>query len=184
MDVFDVIQNFAISHNYNEYAFRRLMKDYSDFSGIVVRTVPEGYKEIYKDLVVQNEGRAPKLYTMPVGAVLTVKRSSKIIRRFWCKNRVPTVSEKILIRLFYPPHVTMVHAEFDCLLKFMEWYNWKEPRKRKRYRIELFVVRYNGRVPSRPCVYCRNAIKRVLAGHDVTVMYPLDGKYFAMERLL
>jgi len=184
MSVEELILRFAREHNYNEIVLSKILNDYSDFNGELIREPPRGYRKYFESIVAKNEGRAPYADVMPVGAVLIVKKSGKPVKKFYGYNKTPSKYEWPLVREFYPGFVTTVHAEFHAVLKFLRWYNWKEPSKKRRYDVDLLVARYSGNVPSRPCRYCRRMIRRLLADHSVTVIYPIDGRYYAKEKMV
>jgi hypothetical protein len=186
MDIDDVIRDFVFRHSAGEIVYRNLKEHFRDFDGKIVRGMPEKrYSPDFRKMINDNISRATYFNYVPVSAVLYVYNGAKIIEKFYGKNRLASSFERHLMRKYYPPSVKTLHAEYDAVRSFMKWYNWKEPSKNKKYDLKLFVVRNHGALPSRPCKYCMRMLKSEVVnnGHTLEVIYPIDGRYFGIEKI-
>ena len=156
----------------------------ADFRGKVVK-----YDEIplylQNEIEVLRENNASRSKNTPVidnvSAVLIVKKGGKVVAKFYGENRMATPRELIGMKRWYPDHVRSVHAEYDAVLNFVDWYLWKEPTKGRRYDFELVVVRNGGGIPSRPCKYCREMLHELLG--RVKIFFVLDTEHVGVEEV-
>jgi len=157
-------------------------KHLADFRGDVVK-YDELPRYVQNEIEVLKENNRNKNAPVidNVSAVLIVKKGGKIIAKFYGENRMATPRELIGMKRWYPDHVKSVHAEYDAVLNFVDWYLWKEPTKGKRYDFELIVVRNGGGIPSRPCKYCRAMLRDMLG--EVKVFFILDEAHVGVETL-
>ena len=179
MEINDIIDELVKKYGHAMEVHRKHLKD---FKGKIVE-YNELPRHVQNEIEVLKENNKSKNAPVidNVSAVLIVKKGGKIIAKFYGENRMATPREMIGMRRWYPEHVKSVHAEYDAVLNFVDWYLWKEPTKGKWYDFELVVVRNGGNLPSRPCAYCRAMLSDILG--SVTVYFPLDGKKYGLETI-